>query len=102
MGTPQDLVGDGFGDIRVRMPEKQRPVSRNIVNVFVPVNIPFTRAFAMGHEQRERNCVARVMSNTAWENGHTFLVASCRSGMLGDVLFENGRHAASCYLAVMA
>ena len=87
-----DLLGDRVRDGRVRVPQDQRAVPRNVVDVFVAVHVPLARPLPVGDVQRERLGVAIVVGHAAGEDAHGLPVTLGRPGMRGDVLFKDGGH----------
>ena len=67
VGAALYLTRNGFGDGGMRMAQQQRPVARDVVDVFIAVHVPLARPFAVGHKQRKGRGVARIVGHAAGE-----------------------------------
>ena len=82
------------------MAQYQSAVARDVIDVFVAVDVPFARALAAGHIQGKWLGVTSVVGNTAREDRGSFQVPLGRAGVLGDVVLKYRCHRASLMGAV--
>ena len=92
VGSPADLFRNGIRDGRMGVPQEQRAVTGNVVDVLVPVHVPLPRPLSVSNVQREGFCVSVVVSDTSRKYAHGVTITFGGAGVIGDVLFQDGGH----------